>query len=63
VKQKRKARIGINPKTQQKIKDSSQNCAEIPSREGGKGRGSRGKEGKLTGGYGDGVRGGWGKEE
>jgi len=41
VKQKRKARTGFNPKTQQ---DSSQNRAQIPSRQGGKGHGSGSKE-------------------
>src|ERR1700746_3077704 len=44
VKQKRKARTGFNPKTQQKIKNCSQDRRQIPSRQGGKGRGSRGKE-------------------
>ncbi len=39
VKQKRKTRTGFNPKTQQKIK-SSQDRRQIPSRQGGKGRGS-----------------------
>jgi DNA-binding protein HU-beta len=41
VKQKRKARIGINPKTQHEIKIPAKTVVKIPSRQGGKGRGSR----------------------
>ena len=44
VKQKRKARIGIQSQDATEDQDSRQNGAEIPSREGGKGCGSRGKE-------------------
>jgi len=41
VKQKRKARTGINPKTQQKIKIPAKAVVQIPRREGGKGCSSR----------------------
>jgi DNA-binding protein HU-beta len=44
VKQKRKARTGFNPKTQQKIKIPAKSVVKIPSRQGSKGRHSRGKE-------------------
>ena len=44
VKQKRKARTGFNPKTQQKDQDSSQDRRQIPSRQGDEGRGSGGEE-------------------
>ncbi len=44
VKQKRKARTGFNPKTQQKIKIPTQDRCQISGRQGRKGRGSGGKE-------------------
>ena len=44
VKQKRKARTGFNPKTQQKIKIPAQNRRQISCCQGCKGRGSGGKE-------------------
>ena len=53
VKQKRKARTGFNPKLNENSRsprdatedqDSSQDRRQIPSRQGGKGRGSGGKE-------------------
>src|SRR5215469_6781741 len=44
VKQKRKARMGFNPKTQQKIKIPAKTVVKFPSRQGGEGRGSWGKE-------------------
>ena len=44
VKQKRKARTGFNPKDAAEDQDSSQDRRQIPSRQGGEGRGSRSKE-------------------
>jgi nucleoid DNA-binding protein len=44
VKEKRKARTGFNPETQQKLEDSSQNRAQIPRRQSRKGRSSRSKK-------------------
>jgi nucleoid DNA-binding protein len=44
VKQKRKARTGFNPKTQEKIKDSSQDRRQISGCQGRKGCGFGGKE-------------------
>ena len=38
VKQKRKARVGFNPKNTAEDQDSSQDRRQIPSRQGGKGR-------------------------
>jgi len=42
VKQKRKARTGFNPKTQQKIRIPAKTVLKFPSRQSGKGHGSRG---------------------
>jgi DNA-binding protein HU-beta len=44
VKQKRKARTGFNPKTQQKIRIPAKTVLKFPSRQGGKGHGSRSKK-------------------
>src|SRR5262245_53494730 len=44
VKQKRKARTGFNPKTQQKIRIPAKTVVKFPSRQGSEGRGSRSKE-------------------
>jgi DNA-binding protein HU-beta len=44
LKQKRKARTGVNPRTQQKIKIPAKTVVQIPSRQGRKGRNSRGEE-------------------
>jgi DNA-binding protein HU-beta len=44
VKQKRKARMGFNPKTQQKDQDSGQDGRQISCCQGRKGRGFGGKE-------------------
>ena len=44
VKQKRKARIGLQSEDAAEDQDSSQDRRQIPSRQGGKGRDSGGKE-------------------